>query len=523
VSARHATGLTSRPPRESVVSALAARSEKRWATLPDATLFSLLEDALFHERARVEKQGDETGLVSACLDDLARGLVADDRELATSAGLNLVRAWAEEIHGRFSPRAHRLATTIMPRILMRLISGREGRFVGRRLQQDPRLRIGGDLELIRDLANEGTIILVPTHISNLDSPLIGWALHQAGLPPFVYGAGLNLFSNKVMGWWMSRLGAYTVDRTKRAAAYKAVLKDYSVWCLRTRHHSLFFPGGTRARSGSVESRLKKGLLGTGLEAWQEMVEEEESARDVYVVPLTMTFQMVLEASTLIEDHLAESGKQRYIISDDEFAEPQTIANFARRILALDSAVVMEFGAPLDLLGAPVPATRGERIEASKRRRGYICGADGRVQRDTQRDRVYTDRLADRICAAYRCGSRFMATHVAAAAAWGALVESAGSEDPFRVLRIPLEGRRIKDAELVKRINDLMDRLREGESAGLWQTELPSTAYGVLETALDRFDRYHRTRALKREGNAIVVEDPKLCFYYRNRLDYVEQA
>lgn len=521
--ARPDSGLTSRPPREEIVKSLVSRSEARWRKLSDPALFSLLEDALFHERARLDKQGDEEGVVSGCLDALARGLVSDDRAVVTDAGLALVRVWVEEIHGRFSPRAHRLATTIMPRILTRLISGREGRFVGRSIQQDPRMRIGGDLELVRELASEATIILVPTHISNLDSPLIGWALHQAGLPPFVYGAGLNLFSNKVMGWWMSRLGAYTVDRTKRAAAYKAVLKDYSVWCLRTRHHSLFFPGGTRARSGAVESRLKKGLLGTGLSAWQEMLEEGESAGDVYVVPLTMTFQMVLEASTLIEDHLSESGKQRYIISDDEFTEPQTIVSFARRILALDSAVVMEFGAPLDLLGSPVPGTRAERIAASERRRGYVCDGDGRVQRDPQRDRVYTDQLAQSICEAYRRGSRFMVTHVAAAAAWSWLVESAGSDDPFRVLRIPLEGRRMKDADLVQRINSLMEQLREGEAAGLWQYELPSTAYGVLETALDRFSRYHRTHALKREGSLIVVEDPKLCLYYRNRLDFVEQT
>jgi len=373
------------------------------------------------------------------------------------------------------------------------------------------------------LTHEASVILVPTHISNLDSPLIGWALHQAGLPPFVYGAGLNLFSNKVMGWWMSRLGAYTVDRTKRAAAYKAVLKDYSVWCLRTRHHSLFFPGGTRARSGAVESRLKKGLLGTGLDAWQEMIEEGREDCDVYVVPLTMTFQMALEASTLIEDHLSESGKQRYIITDDEFAEPQTILSFARRILALDSAVVMEFGAPLDLLGRVVPADRAQRAAASIRRRGYVCDGEGRVQRDGQRDRVYTDQLARSICEAYQRGTRFMATHVAAAAAWGWLVEVAGHDDPFRVLRVPAEGRRLRDAELVKRINKLTLTLREGEAQGRWKTELPSTAYGILETALDRFKRYHRTRALNRDGDFIVVEDPKLCLYYRNRLDFVEQT
>jgi glycerol-3-phosphate O-acyltransferase len=132
------------------------------------------------------------------------------------------------------------------------------------LSPESRVRVEGELDWVRELSREATVILAPTHVSNLDSPIIGYALYAAGLPPFVYGAGLNLFSNPWLGWWMHRLGAYTVDRTKRAALYKDVLKDYSIRCLTTGHHSLFFPGGTRSRSGHVETRLKKGLLGTGI-------------------------------------------------------------------------------------------------------------------------------------------------------------------------------------------------------------------------------------------------------------------
>jgi glycerol-3-phosphate O-acyltransferase len=484
-------------------------------------LNAVLEDALFNERARLEKSKGDEPEIRACLDRLARALVTEERDRAVEEGLTLIAAWSDEIHGQFSPRAYRLVTTLMPRLLMRLISGRDRGYRKSDLSSDPRLQVNGDLALIRELADEATLILVPTHLSNLDSPLIGWALHLAGLPPFVYGAGLNLFSNRIMGWWMSRLGAYTVDRSKRASEYKELLKDYSVWCLSTKHHSLFFPGGTRARSGSVERRLKKGLLGTGLTAWQEMIEDGRPDPNVYIVPLTMTFQLVLEASTLIEDHLSEAGKQRYIISDDEFAQPQTVLNFARRVLALDSSIIMEFGEPLDVLGQPVPADKLERVAASARRLGYVCDAQGTLQRDLQRDRVYTNRLAESICRSYQKGSCFMATHVAAAAAWRLLEQKAASQDEFRVLRMSAGRRSITDTELVKEINRVQQVLVAGEQKGLWKTELPSTAYGVLETALDRFRRYHQTRALVRRGSQILVEDAKLCLYYRNRLDFVE--
>ena len=443
------------------------------------------------------------------------------REPCVEHGLELIRLWAQEIHGRFSARAYRVVTTVLPKLLLRLIVGRDVRQQRKTQLIDPRLKVRGDLELLRELSEEATLILVPTHLSNLDSPLIGWALHLVGLPPFVYGAGLNLFSNKVMGWWMSRLGAYTVDRTKRAKAYKVLLKDYSVWCLTTRHHSLFFPGGTRARSGRVEEHLKKGLLGTGLTAWQEMLDAGNTQPDVYVVPLTMTFQMVLEASTLIEDHLAEEGKQRYIITDDEFAQPQTVLSFARRVLALDSAIVMDFGQPLDVMGQPVPADKREREEASVRRRGYVCGLDGHVEYDEQRDRVYTERLAASLCDAYRRGTCFMSTHVVAAAAWKLLERSTGARDPYRVFRIPIEGRRLEESALLDEIERLMVVLRQGEAEQRWTTDLPKSAAEALATALDRFGRYHQTRVIRRSGRQISVDDPKLCFYYRNRLSFVE--
>jgi glycerol-3-phosphate O-acyltransferase len=59
-----------------------------------------------------------------------------------------------------------------------------------------RLFITGPIEKIRNLALKGTVILVPTHFSNLDSVIIGFGMNMIGLPAFQYGAGLNLFNSK---------------------------------------------------------------------------------------------------------------------------------------------------------------------------------------------------------------------------------------------------------------------------------------------------------------------------------------
>ncbi len=519
------TGLFHPQPRERVIAHMVDRARRRFDGMSDEALVDVLEDAVYHERRRLRRaERDEAH--ERRLDDAARAVVRGDRDDRVAAGLALVRAWADEIHGHFDPRVYRVATRVLPRALNGLLASRSGRFRDWTGSRNSRLRIAGDTRFLRELCDEATLILAPTHVSNLDSPLIGLALYNAGLPPFIYGAGLNLFTNPVMGWWMHRLGAYTVDRLKRARLYKEVLKDYSIRCLTTHHHSLFFPGGTRSRSGAVETRLKKGLLGTGIQAWQEMLADprRDGARpgpEVYVVPMTLSFQLVLEANTLITDHLAEAGKQRYIISDDEFAQPRRILSFGRRVLDLDASVAVHFGDPVDCLGAPVSRDPAERAEQAVHRRRYVCDRAGRVEWDPQRDRVYTDRLAAALVRAYPRHAWAMVTHVAAYAAWSLLERAVHSRDPMRIVRSPVEKRTFPRHVVLDELRDVLQRVHDGAADGRWQADLPHSAEAVLDLALDRFGRYHRSHALRRRGSRIEVEDPQLCLYYRNRLLYID--
>jgi glycerol-3-phosphate O-acyltransferase len=507
-------------PRPLVLRDLLDRARDRLDQATDAALLDLLEDALYHERKRLERARPGDGEL-ARLDAVAHAILRGSRTDRQIAAAELVRAWADEIHGRFDPRVYRFATRILPRGLTALLSSPSRGLLAGGLSPDSRVRVEGEIGWVRELADEATVILAPTHVSNMDSPIIGYALYAAGLPPFVYGAGLNLFSNPIIGWWMHRLGAYTVDRTKRASLYKDVLKDYSVRALVARHHSLFFPGGTRSRSGALETHVKKGLLGTGIVAWQEMITAGRPDSEIYVIPCSLSYQLVLEASSLIDDFLAESGKQRFIITDDEFAQPRRIAEFARRVLDLDAAVVVRFGAPVDVLGNPVARTAADRTVQAAERRRYVCDREGRVEADPQRDFLYTERLAHALTDAYRRESYAMTTHVAALAAWRCLGRTHATTDPFRLVRTPAEGRRIPRDSLLAEIRACMALVEAGRAAGRWQADLPGTAEDTLAVALDRFRRYHRSRALADHGDALVVEDPKLCFYYRNHGAHLE--
>ena len=203
-----------------------------------------------------------------------------------------------------------------------------------------RLRIQGEIDALQKLSKKGTILLVPTHQSNIDSILIGYIIHLMRLPPFSYGAGLNLFSNPVFSYFMNNLGAYTVDRAKGNAIYKHTLKNYSTRILREGVHSIFFPGGGRARSGAVESKLKLGLLGTGLEAQIENYRAGKENPNIFIVPMVMSYHFVLEASSLIEDYLVESGKHRFIPIEEDPWQIVKVLNFFWSLFTSQSGITV---------------------------------------------------------------------------------------------------------------------------------------------------------------------------------------
>ncbi|HCH62145.1 MAG TPA: hypothetical protein DFR83_05025, partial [Deltaproteobacteria bacterium] len=291
-------------------------------------------------------------------------------------------------------------------------------------------------------------------------------------------------------------------------------------------HSLFFPGGTRSRSGRIESSVKKGLLGTAILAWQEGLRLGRPHPEVLVVPCTLSYALVLEASTLIEDALKDVGKSRYIITDDEFSEPRTIARFARRVLDLDASVVLRFGAPLDLLGNPVDA-EGRSLDVDGTpidRQRYVCTPDGQVRPDPQRDRIYTQRLADRIVEAWHCDNIPLSTHIAAFVAWQLIRARHPDLDTWQLVFLEGHERLVPRTDMLSGIDRLMEALRAAASEERIQPPmLPAEvidAAAILDHAIDRFERFHSEPTLSNardRGARAVTVAPKLCLYYANRL------
>src|SRR5262249_13430344 len=157
------------------------------------------------------------------------------------------------------------------------------------------------------------------------------------------------------------------------------LKTYSCVLLERGYHSIFFPGGTRSRSGGVERRLKLGLVGSAVEAYARTVMAGRERR-VFFVPVTINFLIALEAETLIADYLSESGKGRFIIDDDESTRLDRMLAFARKLFDMDGAIVIRFSEPMDPFGNRVDDQgdsydrRGRRIDPAS----YVRSPSGEI-------------------------------------------------------------------------------------------------------------------------------------------------
>lgn len=490
----------------------------------------VLNEVAYEEVKRLESQRDDEAKESlrywrGTIRKVGRMTDAEKKETLHS----ICERMARDVAGNFDPRVYHFATRAVPRLLTGVMKpsalpedlmalGLSGGSGGT-APVDEIMRTEGDVDRLRRLSKKATLVFVPTHSSNLDSIALGYALMRDDLPPVVYGAGKNLFTNPIISFFMHNLGAYRVDRRIRAALYKDVLKTYSCVMIERGYHSLFFPGGTRSRSGLIERRLKLGLAGTAVEAFSRN-RVRGIVRPVVFVPTTINYGLVLEAESLIEDWLKESGKARYIIEDDEFSQIDRWLSFFRRVAQTESACVVRFGTPIDCFGNEVDedggsiAPDGRSIDP-----GSYVMFRGVPTLDPRRDAEYTREMGQVLVQCFERETVLMGTQIVAHVLFRRLVRETPGVDLFGRLRHRGEVTVRRD-ELVREIGVTRDRLKA--MAARNEVHLSDlAAHGepdrMLERVLAAWSGYHRRTVVIEHDDQIVAEDPTLLLYYQNRL------
>src|SRR3989338_8639080 len=354
----------------------------------------MLEEMIYWEKKRVQKVEPfwRQSQKLRYWDQFQTSYLSADEDEKKRMLQGSINHYADQIVGNFSPAIFHVATKLIPSFLNLLMNALSFQklFSLKHSLINENLMISGDIAHLKKLLNKGTLVLTPTHLSNLDSIL---------------------------------LGAYKVDRQRIHMLYKDVLKEYATTSLEMGFHNLFFPGGTRSRTGAVEKKLKLGLLGTTVSAYVRNLQNQKQNPNIYIVPVNLNAHLTLEAETLINDFLAITGQSRYIIENDEFSRPQRIFTYLKSHINFNSKSFVHYGKPLDPFGNQVDE-EGQSMDRHGRYidiQRYVMKA-GNVIQDSNRDQNYTDALSHQILDAFHRNNRVLSTNLVAFALYEMILD-----------------------------------------------------------------------------------------------------
>ncbi|MEM6632886.1 MAG: 1-acyl-sn-glycerol-3-phosphate acyltransferase [Bacteroidota bacterium] len=439
----------------------------------------------------------------------------------------IIDRYAREISNTFRPGTYHFAKRFLPFFFSTLLNASAGKtfkaLIHHKMQLQEKVHLLGAIDTLRSLSKKGTVILVPTHMSNVDSILVGWSLHALGLPAFIYGAGLNLFNSKVLAYFMKRLGAYKLDRRKRNPVYLNTLRSYVTYATLQGVHGIFFPGGGRIRSGEIEKKLKLGLLGSVIDSQRRMLLPDPKAvhSKVFVVPLVMSYHFVLEARSLINQYLTRTGQESYYLPNDEFSSTSKFLKFVWNSFSRTSEITLSFGQPMDVWGNHVDDNgnsfdhQGRLLDIS-----HYFLHKGEIKKDAQRDREYTRILGNRIVERYHIENYVFSSHIVAFVAFELIKKRFPAFEIYSLLRLAWEDRLIEKDSLYKAVERVLTqlfRLKDQGKVHLAYHITPDIAK-LIDHGITNLGIFHPRRPLGiMEDGRITSYDMNLLYYYHNRL------
>ncbi len=436
----------------------------------------------------------------------------------------IIDRYSSEIAGSFRIKTYRFARTFLTMAFTRLLNSAASKNIFKifssRYRLQEKIQAVGEIELIRELSKKGTVVIVPTHFSNLDSILIGLTVDFIGIPAVSYGAGLNLFNEGVLAYFMNRLGAYRIDRRKKNKLYLATLKAYSNLSIQRGTHSLFFPGGTRARSGMIEKKLKLGMLGSVIDAQRGNYESGKDDK-IFIVPMVLGYHFVLEAKSLIEQHLKREGEEKYLMAKDEFNSKWSLFKFVWNFFSASSEIIVSFGKPIDVFGNQVNEN-GESLDS----RGQAINikeyfeSNGVLTQDFQRDSEYTKLLANKIVDRLHRENIVLSSHVIAFTAFQIIKKRHPKLDIYGIMRLSSEDCIITSSIFQQAVELVVTRLKKLEKRE--QVKLSPSLHEnlseLIQDGIKHLGIYHPQKVLKldKQGN-FTTSSLKLLYYYHNHL------
>jgi len=434
----------------------------------------------------------------------------------------IINRYSEEIVGGFQPKTYRFFRKLLTSVYKRLFLSIKAPYLikawGNYEDLMKKMHISGSVDQIRKLFPKHTVILVPTHFSNLDSILLGYFIDsKLGIPAFSWGAGLNLYDYELFAHYMNKLGTYRVDRRKKNPIYLETLKSMTTLSIHFGLNNIFFPGGTRSRSGALESKLKLGLLQSTIEAQRLNIIEDKSEK-IIIVPVILGYHFVLEAAGLIEQQLQYEGKEKYTSIKYKESKLSKISVITSNMMTRGTDVRVHFCQPMDVLGNKVDEDgnsfdkNGMPINLADY---FTLGNE--IQNNYQRERVYTEILSKSIVKSFYSENIILSSHLIAFTAFNLYKKLYSDISIYDLVNKSRDKKTISHEDMMVSMKSIISHVRETNVCALSE-EVEKGAEHALNLGLKKLGLFHRRKPLYRtKSNEYTSESLKLLYYYHNRL------
>ena len=152
-----------------------------------------------------------------------------------------------------------------------------------------------DIQKLHRAAQQGSLVLVPSHRSHVDYLVFSQVLFWEGLLPPHIAAGVNL-SFFPLGTLLRRGGAYFIRRSFAGnVLYSTVFKSYVKRLLKDGFTQEFFIEGGRSRTGKTLPP-KMGMLGMLVDAFMDSRE-----KDLLFVPASISYEKIVESRSYVKE------------------------------------------------------------------------------------------------------------------------------------------------------------------------------------------------------------------------------
>ncbi|MCZ6464881.1 MAG: 1-acyl-sn-glycerol-3-phosphate acyltransferase, partial [Proteobacteria bacterium] len=220
------------------------------------------------------------------------------------------------------------------------------------------------------------------------------------------------------GFLFRRAGAFFMRRSLDDPLYKEVFRSYVAYMVREGLTQEFFIEGTRSRTGKVMAP-RLGMLSWDVEAFLA-----SSRRDLFLVPISITYERLVEESTMVEEL---QGAQKTV--ESTLALVRARKYLQRRFGSVD----MCFGEPISL--AQALGDRRERF------------ATDESEETVAEKRQFVESLGHRIVERINWGAVANATSVAACVLLGSPHRGLLREELVRRMQEVVDILRLEDARL----------------------------------------------------------------------------